>query len=60
MEDKINLSDNIFENVRQTMKIENMDVTGYSESVIKNYLNGSITEDEAVSYIKRYIISGRD
>ena len=60
MENKINLSDNIFENVRQTMKIENMDVTGYSESVIKNYLNGNITEDEAVSYIKRYIISGRD
>ena len=56
MEDKINLSDNIFENVRQTMKIENMDVTGYSESVIKNYLNGSITDSaEMTSYLMAHL-----
>lgn len=54
------MEENIIENVRTTMKIENMDIRGYSENIIKDFLNDNITEDEAVEYIKKDILSRRN
>lgn len=53
------MEEKIIENVRTCMKIENMDVRGYSENVIKEFINNNITEDEAVEYIKNNILSRR-
>lgn len=54
------MEEKIIENVRTCMKIENMDIRGYSENVIKDFLNDNITEDEAVEYIKKDILSRRN
>ena len=53
------MEEKIIENVRTCMKIENMDIRGYSENVIKEFINNNITEDEAVEYIKNNILSRR-
>lgn len=47
----------IIENVRTTLKVENMDIKGFCENLLKEYLNNNITEDEAVEYIKKDILS---
>lgn len=54
------MEEKIIENVRTCMKIENMDIRGYSENIIKDFLNDNITEDEAVNYIKQDILSRRN
>lgn len=54
------MEEKIIENVRTTMKVENMDVRGFSEGVIKEFLDDNITEDQAVEYIKQDIISRRN
>ena len=54
------MEEKIIENVRTCMKIENMDIRGYSENVIKDFLNDNISEEEAVEYIKQDILSRRN
>lgn len=54
------MEENIIENVRTTMKVENMDIRGFSESIINDFFYDNITEDEAVEYIKKDILSRRD
>lgn len=51
------MEENIIENVRTTMKVENMDIKGFSENVINDFLKDNITEDEAVEFIKQDILS---
>jgi hypothetical protein len=51
---------NIFENIRATMKVENMEVTENSEKIIKDFLNNDILEEQAVKYIKQDILSRRN
>lgn len=45
----------LFENVRATMQIENMEIKGEPEKLIQDFLNNQMTEQEAVDRMKKYI-----
>ena len=51
------MNNDIFGNVRSTMKVENMDIKGFSEKLAIDFLNGYISEEEAVESIKNDILS---